>query len=100
MNPENVIVFRCKEGGLYETAREAATCNLSNEIKAIVIDGKKPSLPYKPVLNNPLMKAAEYTTLQHWISENTTLLESLIANFVDDCASGTVMPTKQPENKA
>jgi hypothetical protein len=88
MKPEHVTVYRCKHGHVWESAEEAATCNLTTTLLGVVTREKKPDLPYEPFSTAPLLQTAEAAIVSFWIRKNTALLEHLIGQFIDDCMTG------------
>ena len=99
---EQLTVFRCNHGEIFETAQAAAQCNLQSAVLAAStgVDKTFPCVAWEK--NNPTATLAETAIVSHWVAKNADLLEHLIRTYMDDCAAGQppiVAPSADEEVK-
>lgn len=102
MKPENVTIFRCLEGHIHETALDAANCNIKKRlIEAMDGKGQFPCKSIQEAGGNardsagPLAKLVEVGIVAWWVTHNTTALEHLLQQYLDDLGSDRPMPKQE-----
>lgn len=92
VNKSQQTVYRCNHNNIFESAAEAAACNLTHGVMDAATG--KHSLPCKPFSKgeNMMLLPHEIAIVTHWVQHNSGVLEHLIQQYLDDCAVGGTMP--------